>query len=487
MVSSLKDLLQSKDEDSITQGIELILNLGMAEELESEFKILLNESLGSELIVGRTLREYFTFSKAKSNRTWYDGLQMNADEDSDEDQEEEHYHEGLAKASLLALLIGTGRLGTSVKALTLRPNIYFNKFELLRDLDGVKHLHLIGFDETESVAIVKNKSDLKGLVLNELNTSSLNTLKTDQKFLKLLERGMHSADNIRNSEAVNHLLNVLGITLGTLENRWIDVLRKIPSLIVKKVVNDVSYSMIYCAAGEFLMGSDDTFGWGSQDQHQPQHKVKISTPFLMGKTQVTQALWRAVLGNNPSYFRGKQRPVEHINWLDCVLFCNALSKLDNLTPAYIIKYGDERQVKCNPKVNGYRLPTEAEWEYAARAGNKFLYAGSDQIDEVAWYGDHSKDGTHPVGQKKSNDWGFQDFSGNVWEWCNDEWDDEMYKNLTAQVDESDEYKSIMSSRSFRGGQWNGNAEHCRVAYRDALVPFNRTYLLGFRLIQSVII
>ena len=254
--------------------------------------------------------------------------------------------------------------------------------------------------------------------------------------------------------------------------------------------------MVYCPAGEFWMGSNDG-GPNKRDAEQPRHKVKISKGFWMGQTQVTQELWHAVMGNNPSYFKGKQLPVEKVNWFDCIRFCNRLSELEGLSPVYEIddfndsyddsntedQYwnGEESTVKWDRNANGYRLPTEAEWEYALKAGTELIYAGSNDIDEVAWYEDNSNDKTHPVAQLRPNAWGLYDCSGNVDEWCNDLRNNSAYKNRTGTTVDPCVYDSGSGSRSIRGGCWGVDAGWCRVACRSGGVPGGRRSDLGFRL------
>jgi len=228
------------------------------------------------------------------------------------------------------------------------------------------------------------------------------------------------------------------------------------------------------------MGSEEGVG---DDDERPRHRVRISQPFLMGQTQVTQELWEAVMGVNPSHFKGAKQPVERISWYDAVRFCNALSGLDNLQPVYSIGTGDEPTVSLDPTANGYRLPTEAQWEYAAKAGTELVYAGSDDLDAVAWFEDNSGSETHAVGEKNPNAWGLYDMSGNVWEWCADQWDEDAYKSRSDTVTDPAVYAAGPSPRVGRGGSWWYVAGWCRVAYRFWGVAGVRRDDLGVRLLR----
>ncbi len=229
--------------------------------------------------------------------------------------------------------------------------------------------------------------------------------------------------------------------------------------------------MVLIPKGEFMMGAlegDDE----ADDNEKPRHKVTLTRDFLLFKYQVTQALWESVMGSNPSTFRGANRPVEEVSWFDVVDFCNKLSELEGLEPAYTI---DGRNVTCNWNAKGYRLPTEAEWEYSARANQSFLYAGSDNVDEVAWYDDNSGSETHPVGQKKPNGFGLYDMSGNVREWV---WD--WYGTYSSQSGIDLVGKESGQFRVYRGGGWYYNAEGTRVSYRNYSGPGRENCALGFR-------
>ncbi len=210
-------------------------------------------------------------------------------------------------------------------------------------------------------------------------------------------------------------------------------------------VNGVTFEMVRVDGGSFIMGS-----YNGESNEQPVHSETVGT-FYIGRTEVTQKLWSAVMGSNPSSFRGEHLPVESVSWYDCQEFVERLSRLTGRI---------------------FRLPTEAEWEYAARGGSKskgYTYSGSEDVYRVAWYSDNSGGTTHPVGLKLDNELGIFDMSGNVWEWCSDN-----YSSSYSQPRNS-------SSRVHRGGGWNYAAAYCRVANRYYYAPGNRYYYLGLRL------
>ena len=230
--------------------------------------------------------------------------------------------------------------------------------------------------------------------------------------------------------------------------------------------------------GKFLMGSPETEA--DRFSFEKQHEVEIKTAFAISVTEVTQAQYEAVMGENPSRFKGDEaRPVENVSWLDAVKYCNRLSQREGLRVCYQIA-GDEVQWPEGLRCPGYRLPTEAEWEYAARADGREAYAGSASVDEVAWYQGNSDQSTHPVGSKRGNAWGLYDFSGNVWEWVWD-WFTSDYEKLSS-VDPMGPTSG--KYRVNRGGSWVREAQGTRVAHRFRDERGVRGADQGFRLAKS---
>jgi formylglycine-generating enzyme required for sulfatase activity len=185
------------------------------------------------------------------------------------------------------------------------------------------------------------------------------------------------------------------------------------------------------------------------------------------------------MGNNPCWFKGNTLPVEMVSWYDAVEYCNKRSLQERLTPAYTIK---GTNVAWNRNANGYRLPTEAEWEYAAKGGNgspgNYEYSGSSRADAVAWYEANSKEETQPVGRKASNSLGLYDMSGNVWEWC---WD--WYGDYSSESQRDPAGSSSGSFRVLRGGSWYYAVGYSRSASRNYANPSDADYNIGFRVVR----
>lgn len=221
-----------------------------------------------------------------------------------------------------------------------------------------------------------------------------------------------------------------------------------------------------------LEGGTFTMGGNRNEDTCPKHEVTLS-PFAMGKYQVTQAQWWAVaellrveinLNPDPSYFKGGTLPVELVNWFECVEFCKRLSAATGET---------------------YRLPTEAEWEYACRAGSTKRYCfgrSAKQLADYAWYGGNSQGRTHPVGEKQSNALGLYDMHGNVWEWCADWYDADYYQHSPKENPQGQE---VGRHKVLRGGSWLIDGRYCRSAYRNWFGAGLRNFNLGFRVVRVV--
>lgn len=225
------------------------------------------------------------------------------------------------------------------------------------------------------------------------------------------------------------------------------------------VVNGVIFTMLDVAGGTFQMGSEDSDAYSDE---KPVHQVTLSD-FSIAQTEVMQELWEAVMGSNPSNFKGAKRPVENVSWDKCQTF---ITKLNGLTG------------------QNFRLPTEAEWEFAARGGNNsmgYKYAGSNSIDDVAWYSNNSSSMIHEVGTKLPNELGLYDMSGNVLEWCQDWYSNSYY---SSSVLTNPQGPDSSSRRVYRGGGWYFNAGNCRVTYRGSSTPTYASSYLGFRLALS---
>lgn len=232
-------------------------------------------------------------------------------------------------------------------------------------------------------------------------------------------------------------------------------------------IGGVCFRMIRVDGGTFTMGATSEQGDDAYNWEKPVHQVTLSS-YYIGETEVTQELWQVVMGSNPSYFSGSQKPVECVSWYDCQEF---VRKLNSMTG------------------QNFRLPTEAEWEFAARGGNKsrgYKYAGSNTIDNVAWYSESIPsqssgtvgNGTQNVATKEANELGIYDMSGNVWEWCQDWF---VFYSSDSQTNPIGHSSSFDFNRVRRGGCWYDQARNCRVSIRADLSPYGWSTFLGLRL------
>ena len=271
------------------------------------------------------------------------------------------------------------------------------------------------------------------------------------------------------------------------------------NLTLKPHFNIPPFKLIFVEGGEFIMGD-------GKMENEPKHKVEVSS-FFMAEHQLTQEVYKAVTDKEPSDFTGINHPVEQVSWIDAVGFCNKLNGIIGLSDVCDKDYNflgrDGKRTNNIADVQGFRLPTEAEWEYAARGGGAgivethgraslhaatpaptpaFHYAGSDNLDDVGWYDDNNEYETKPVGLKFPNQLGLYDMSGNVWEWCWDWYDKDFYKN--------DDKKNPVNfkdgrARVLRGGSWINYAGYSRMANRYGSTPDGRWDDGGFRLLFAL--
>ena len=254
------------------------------------------------------------------------------------------------------------------------------------------------------------------------------------------------------SKTVNILEGQTANVIGTLSDK--------PENIIVQVKNGISIEMVRVEAGIFIMEATPEMK-NPWDVEKPTHQVTLTNDYYIGKYEVTQALWQAIMGNNPSYFKGDNLPVEQVSWNDCQEFISKLNKITGRT---------------------FRLPTEAEWEYAARGGKEshsYQYSGSNNLSDVAWYQDNSGNKTHAVGSKQANELGIYDMTGNVWEWCQD-WFGSY--SSSPQTNPTGAYGG--SNRVNRGGSWFNTVRVCRSSYRFNNTPGYRNLNLGLRLVLS---
>jgi len=230
------------------------------------------------------------------------------------------------------------------------------------------------------------------------------------------------------------------------------------------MTNRIGMQLVLIPAGSFRMGGDKKLEQ-AEDHETPQHRVTFGREFWIGKYAVTQAQWSALMDDNPSEFSGKDRPVERVSWNDARVFLEKLNAAED--------------------TDAYRLPTEAQWEYAARAGSASAYAfGSEtsRLKEYAWYKTNSGGRTHRVGQLQPNDWGLYDMHGNVHEWCRD-WFDRSYYSQSPAADPQGPDEGL--AKALRGGDWGSEDWYCRCASRSLGSPDRRSSRVGFRVVKMV--
>lgn len=352
----------------------------------------------------------------------------------------------------------------------------YNQLESDVFLAGMSINNNITFENVELYGSLQITAENPGELY--INNKKVKTFKEGEsaKIPKLLI-GDYSLEYRSNSKKENRSITISDSNTINVKFSGEAVKMIIPKNTVKSSKrSSTGIDLILVEAGTFKMGSND----GESDE-KPVHSVTISKDFYIGKYEVTQKQWKAVMDSNPSHFEGDNLPVEKVSWYDAVEFCNKLSQKEGLSLYYIIS---GKKVTTNIKSNGYRLPTEAQWEYAAKGGNKsrsYKYAGSNSVDNVAWYSKTTKNKvTKPVGIKQANELGIYDMSGNVYEWC---WDKKGSYNSSSQT--NPEGNSTGSTRIRRGGSWYGGASYTETTNRRYGYPGDKRYYLGFRLVLPV--
>ncbi len=229
-----------------------------------------------------------------------------------------------------------------------------------------------------------------------------------------------------------------------------------PPAAPKWVVTPTGVEMALLPAGEFIMGDNS----GDADE-KPAHRVQVSA-FCLDRHEVTQKAYESLVEKNPSKFKAPDKPVEQVDWYHAVLYCNLRSLKEGLKPCY-----DPKTLACDFAADGYRLPTEAEWEYACRAGTQTRYACGDDAAKLkgnAWFKANADQATHPVGQKAANGWGLYDMHGNVAEWCQDLYGDSYYSKSEAKDPRG---PTSGDKRVLRGGSWRTSEDGCRSSARNS--------------------
>ena len=266
---------------------------------------------------------------------------------------------------------------------------------------------------------------------------------------------MQTGPVFRSSRAAAAVVTLCCITLAGCDRHKDAIATTAPAADVKTVVTPTGVEMALIPAGTFIMGDDH----GDDDQR-PAHRVTLSA-FYMDCREVTQSSFQALTGNNPARFKDPNKPVESASWRAAIKYCNLRSAREGLKPCYALDSG-----ACDFSAGGYRLPTEAEWEYACRAGSDSA-APAGALAEQAWFKANAAQTTHAVGQKRPNAWGLYDMLGNVSEWCNDRYSENAYA-APATTDPCG--PDAGDERVLRGGNWRSGEDHCRPAARAGEAP-----------------
>ena len=479
----LKGLLKSKNDDLIKQAIQLILSLEEPQKIYEAFKEFVEDADVLQVKPGPKLIALFQDALERYDDDWDEYW------NTLRDTQLEPINRELAQCCLLSLIkiINGDQCLTSRLSLTANP--YFEEFDLINThFPGINQLELMEFkwDHVQSILRANPQvhelslngrslsewdgkfegfKQIKKLSLTWVNVHDLFGNTEYSKLLPLLEAGMIGKSVYRNND-IKRILEEESIHLKSDKKRWVSILKRM-GLSGRREVKGVFFNITYCPKGI------------AQSKYK-RVRFKASDLFVCSQTMVSQALWEAVMEKEISHFRGPTLPVDSVSWFDAVRFCNALSLLEDRTPAYSISDKGKKEpfVVLDKDANGYRLPLACEWEYVALAKTQKRYSGSDELDEVGWYTQNSDRKTHPLASKKSNAWGLYDLSGNAQEWCNDSY--QVYDDLYV-------YQSKPSNRSIRGGSWKDSSQDCQIIghFSPTQRPSTKSQEISFRLFRKL--
>ena len=338
-----------------------------------------------------------------------------------------------------------------------------------------------GFFSIFTSSTSKSTSKKKAAVSSEKIEKAEEKMKQAIEALKrkYLELEAKIKDEIRELQVEEHSIKKELRQFGEIHPSLLGFRAVKPFSVARLKIGKVKQQMVLVPKGSFVMGAVVGDNMAEEDE-KCQHTVTLSHPFWVADSPVTQMLYRSILGKNPSRFKNEDNPVEMVSWFDAIQFCNALSLRENLQPCYEVKSEEDEDVRWDRQANGYRLLTEAEWEYVARSGGVQVYAGSNESMDVAWFSGNSSGTTQPVKKKDPTLWGLYDLSGNVWEWCWDWFAEYVDGNATDPIGPKEG-----RGRSFRGGSWAVPEKMVRTSQRGAERPHNRMNGLGFRVARNI--